>query len=142
MTIHAERLVPAVGSLLLAATIIGCASQREAERAAAQTQPAAAALIQARASITEAEQAGAIEFGAPQLALAREKLRAADEATADGDAERAHRLAVEADLDADLAIAITRHRETQQLVAEVREGLRTLEQESQRETERGLLLQP
>jgi hypothetical protein len=89
-------------------------------------------LAQARASLTEAEQAGAAQYGNAELALARDKLRAAERAAEDGDLERASHLAVEADLDADLAAAKTRNAETQELVTEVRAGLRTLEDELRR----------
>jgi hypothetical protein len=91
-------------------------------------------LMRARASITEAEQAGAAQFGSRELTLAREKLRAAEEAAEDGEEERARELAVEADLDADLAAAKTRNQQTQALVTEVRSGLRTLEDELRRDT--------
>jgi hypothetical protein len=59
-------------------------------------------------------------------------LRAAERAAEDDDFELAQQLAVQADLDADLAVATTRNRETQQLVTEVRAGLQTLEDELRR----------
>ena len=49
-----------------------------------------------------------------------------------GNSEQARRLAVEADLDADLATAITHNQQTQALLTEVRSGLRTLEDELRR----------
>ena len=82
--------------------------------------------------VIEAEQAGADRFGSAELSLARDKLRAAEDAADDGAAERAQRLAVEADLDADLAAAITRNQQTQALVSEVESTLRTLEDELRR----------
>jgi hypothetical protein len=91
------------------------------------------ALARARASLADAEQAGAAEFGNAELARARDKLRDAERAAEDDDdLERAAQLAVEADLDADLAIAKTRNGQTQALVTEVRSGLRTLEDELRR----------
>jgi hypothetical protein len=127
-----QRVVLLFGLLLFTAVVMGgCASNR-ADRSAAGESPIATELMRARASITEAEQAGAAEYGGAQLALAREKVRAAEEAVDDGELERARRLAVEADLDADLAAAITRNRETQALAAEVQSGIRTLEQELER----------
>lgn len=89
-------------------------------------------MARARASLASAEQAGAADFGNAELALARDKLRTAERAADDGDTERATQLAIEADLDAKLAAAKTRNGETQELVTEVRSGLRTLEDELRR----------
>jgi hypothetical protein len=75
---------------------------------------------------------GAAQYGNAELTLARDKLRAAERAAEDGDQERAQRLGYEADLDADLAVAITRNQQTRALVTEVRSGLRTLEEELRR----------
>jgi hypothetical protein len=120
--------------LCIGATLVGCAGSSADRRDGRNsgTPPAQAEIMQARASIEEATQAGATEYGSAQLALAREKLRAAEDAAADDDVDRARRLAVEADLDADFAAAISRNRETQRLASEVRDGLRTLEQELER----------
>ena len=125
-----QRNVLLLGLLVLSAAAVGCANNAEVSRAA--TPAYESDLMRARASVAEAEQSGAAEFGNAQLALARDKLRAAEEFADDGDFERARRLAIEADLDADLAVAITRNRETQQLVTEVRSGLQTLEDELRR----------
>lgn len=126
MSRHQQRVVLLFGLLLISAVLLGCANN-EPVAAAAYTQD----LARARASITEAEQAGADQFGSAELARARDKLRAAENA-ADDEPERAQRLAVEADLDADLAAAITRNQQTQALVAEVQSTLRTLEDELRR----------
>jgi hypothetical protein len=122
-----QRVVLLFGLLLISAVVLGCANNGRVETAAYEGD-----LERARNSIAEAEQAGAAEFGGPELALARDKLRAAERAAEEDDGERARRLAVEADLDADLAVAIKRNRETQELVTEVRSGLRTLEDELRR----------
>jgi hypothetical protein len=135
-----QRLVTLVGALVVSATLAGCAGSSNDRRddrdrggrRSSNVPPAQAELTQARASIDAATQAGATEYGSAQLALAREKLRAAEDAAADDDVERARRLAIEADLDADFAAAISRNRETQQLAGEVRDGLRTLERELER----------
>jgi hypothetical protein len=116
-----------LGLLVISVVVLGCANQDRVETAAYQQE-----LARARASITEAEQAGAAEFGSAELALARDKLREAERAIEDGAGERARRLAVEADLDADLAAAITRSEQTQALATEVQAGLTTLEQELRR----------
>ena len=128
------RVVPLVGLVLISAATLGCANNnRVANRDGRDAVPAYEQdLARTRASIAEAEQAGAAEFGNRELALAREKLRAAEEAAEDGDVQRARELAVEADLDADLAAAVTRNQQTQALVTEIRAGLRTLEDELRR----------
>jgi hypothetical protein len=128
MNRHQQRVALLFGLLLISAALLGCANSPERVAAPAFEQD----LARARASIDEAEQSGAAEFGGPQLTLARDKLRAAEDAAERGATERAQQLAVEADLDADLATAITRNRQTQALVAEVESGLRALEGELRR----------
>jgi hypothetical protein len=160
-----ERVVLLGGIWLATAAMLGCANnranERDDDRAEARddrrdddrndnradarriSSPEAlrGAISTARASIADAERAGGNEYGGAQLALAHDKLRAAEEAAQDGEIERGRRLAVEADLDANLAMAIARNRETQALVIEVREGLETLEQEVQRGSARPAPLQ-
>lgn len=125
-----QRVVLLFGLLLISVVVLGCANNTSVSRG--DSPGYESDLARARASLAEAEQSGAAEFGNAQLALARDKLRAAEQAADDGDIERAQRLAIEADLDADLAAAITRNRQTQQLVTEVRSGLQTLEDELRR----------
>jgi Domain of unknown function (DUF4398) len=122
-----QRAVLLLGLLLFSAALLGCANNNEVATSVYEQD-----YSRARASIAAAEQAGAAEFGNAELALAREKLRAAEDAAEDGAIERAQRLAVEADLDADLAAAIARNQQTQSLVSEVRSGLSTLEDELRR----------
>jgi hypothetical protein len=122
-----QRAVLLLGLLLFSAALLGCASNSEVATTVFEQD-----LARARASVAEAEQAGAAEYGNAELALARDKLRAAEDAAEDGALERAQRLAVEADLDADLAAAITRNQQTQELVGEIRSGLDTLEDELRR----------
>jgi hypothetical protein len=131
MSRHQQRVVLLLGLLLISAAMLGCANNRVAEERAIPL-PYEQDLVRARTSVREAEQAGADEFGGPQLTMARDKLRAAELAAEDGAGERAEQLAVEADLDADFALAITRNRQTQALASEVRSGLRALEEELQR----------
>jgi hypothetical protein len=125
-----QRVLMLLGLLMISVIVVGCAGGNRVSRADIPAYEND--LANARASLAEAEQAGAAEFGNAQLALARDKLRAAEQAADDGDIERAQWLAVEADLDADVAVAITRNRKTQQLVTEVRAGLETLEDELRR----------
>jgi len=127
MNRHQQRVMVLFGLLLVSAALLGCANNGRVPPAAYEQN-----LARARASIAEAERAGAAQFGSAELALAREKLRAAERAAEDGSAELAERLAVEADLDADLAVALTRNQQTQAAAAEVRAGLRTLDDELRR----------
>ena len=132
MNRYHQRVMLLLGLLLIGAAMLGCASNRAEETTRALPSPYEQDLIRARASIAEAEQAGAEEYAGPQLTLARDKLRAAELAFNDGGGERADQLAVEAGLDAELALAITRNRQTQTLVTEVQSGLRALEDELRR----------
>jgi hypothetical protein len=132
MNRHQQRVVLLFSLLLISAALLGCANNPPAEASAAAGAAYEDELDRARASIAEAQRAGAEEHGRAQLTLAREKLRAAEDAVEDGEAERARRLAVEAGLDADLAMAIARNQQTQALVAEVQSGLRTLEEQLRR----------
>jgi len=123
-----QRVVMLVALLTISAVVLGCANNSRVE-----TQPTYEAdLMRARTSVADAERSGAAEFANPELTLAREKIRAAERALEEDEIERAQRLAAEAVLDADLAAAVARHRETEQLAAEVRSGLQTLEQELER----------
>jgi Domain of unknown function (DUF4398) len=132
MNRHQQRVVLLFSLLLISAALLGCAGNRSITGSAASAVAFEQDFERARASIAEAEAAGAEELGRPQLTLARDKLRAAEDAVEDGESDRARRLAVEATLDADLATAITRNEQTQALVTEVRSGLRTLEEELRR----------
>ena len=125
-----QRVLMFFGLMVVSALVLGCANNARTSRA--DIPGYERDIARARASLAEAEQAGAADYGSAQLALARDKLRAAEQFADDGDTERARRLAIEADLDADLAVAITRNRETQQLAAEVQSGLQTLEDELRR----------
>ena len=133
MNRHQQRVMLLFSLLIISAALLGCASNRAAEQTTrVGSSPYEQDLVRARASITEAEQAGAAEFGGPQLTLARDKVRAAELAFDDGAGERADQLAVEAGLDAELALAITRNKQTQTLVTEVQSGLQALEDELKR----------
>jgi hypothetical protein len=123
-----QRVVMLFGLLVISAIVLGCANNSRTETAALFADD----FERARESIAEAEQAGAAVYGGPQLALARDKLRDAENAVEEGESERARRLAVEAALDADLAVAINRSRETQALATEARSSLQTLEEELRR----------
>ena len=117
----------------------GCASDSGSRRGEAdsrrdsQSQAAYQEVLErAQASLAEAERAGAGEHGSADLNRAREKLNAAQRAAEDGDAARAERLVVEAELDADVALATARNQEAQAAVDELEASLRTLEDELRR----------
>ena len=77
-----QRVVLLFGLLLISVAMLGCANNQERAETAAYQQD----LVRARASIAEAEQAGAARFGSAELALAvrsglttlEEELRRAD----------------------------------------------------------------
>ncbi|HZF27741.1 MAG TPA: DUF4398 domain-containing protein [Gammaproteobacteria bacterium] len=121
-----ERFRNASTPLVLAACLVaaGCAAERSL--------PKPEDLTRATASVEAAEKAGAYEHANVEMAQARRKLSSAQRALADGDRDVAARLAVEADLDAQLAMAKARSHETQAAVAELHENIRTLQEELRR----------
>lgn len=87
------------------------------------------ALARAEASIEQAEQSGAREYGGAELSAAREKLRTARMAADEGDQAVARRLAEQAALDAELAGAMTRNRKAEASVEELDRSIETLREE-------------
>jgi hypothetical protein len=114
-----------VGCALALLALAGCAGNRAAPEYQGDLQ-------RAGRTVAEAEQEGAYQYGGAELNLAREKLRAAERAAEEGEDEEAQRLATEAELDAQLAMAISRNQQTQAAVQEVRESIRTLQEELRR----------
>jgi hypothetical protein len=117
----------------------GCAGESASRRGDADSGRQARAeaayqeeLERAEVSIAEAERGGAYQHGAADLNRAREKVNAARRAAADGDWIRAERMVVEAELDADLALATARNEETQAAANELQESIRTLDDELRR----------
>jgi hypothetical protein len=98
---------------LVALVLGGCAS----------APPATDKLAIAKRSIERAEQAGATQSAPTELSQARDKLAAADKASADHDAKTAVRLADQADVDGRLAeaaaVAARSHRAATELDASV-----------------------
>jgi hypothetical protein len=90
----------------------------------------------AESSIAEAERAGAYQHGSADLNRARDKLNAARKAAAEGDEVVARRLAVEADLDADVALATAHNQEMQAAANELQESIQALQQELRSNDER------
>jgi glycerol-3-phosphate dehydrogenase len=118
-------------ALIVASGCAGNSSSRRAETAEYQD-----LFERAEASIAEAERAGAYEHGSADLNRARDKLNTARKAAEDGDEVAAEWLAVEADLDADVALATARNQEMQAAVSELQDSIQTLQQEVRRNEER------
>lgn len=114
----------AVAAMMLAGIALvamsACASQPDRPEAE---------LARAEASIELAERAGAVEYGASELATAREKLANARAAAERGDRELAKRQAEEAAVDAELAAAISRNREAENAVKEINDSIDALREE-------------
>lgn len=86
-------------------------------------------LARAEASIEQADQSGAREYGATELDSAREKLAKARAAADSDENVAASRYAKEAAVDAELANAITRNRKAEAAVEELNRSIETLRQE-------------
>jgi hypothetical protein len=114
----------------------GCAgnSQRRADRGDDETYRDD--FVRAEASIEGAQRLGAFESGGAELTRAREKLDAARRASEEGEAEVAQRLAIEANLDADLAVATARNQEAQSAVSELQQSIEALQDELRRSEQR------
>lgn len=107
----------------LAALVAACASNEERPTGE---------LARARTLVDQARQSDAQQFASADLQNAQDKLRQADSAA---DKERyadARRLAVEASLDAELAVAKTRTGKAEAAAEEVAASLSTLQQEAAR----------
>ena len=88
-------------------------------------------IARAEATVENAAGTGAAEFASTELDSAREKLVQAKLAEEQGDEELAARLAEEAEIDAQVAMARAEHAEAEEAVREVREGTETLRRELQ-----------
>ncbi len=118
---------------------------RQAGRAAAATLLVAAVscssgptptadLAGAHTLVAEAEQSGAQQFASSNLEAARSELRQADQDAASDKPVLATRLAQEASVDAELALARTRSGKAEQALREVDSGTATLRSESERQS--------
>lgn len=86
-------------------------------------------LARAEASIEQADQTGAREYGATELDAAREKLALARAAADNDENVAASRYAKEAAVDAELAMAVTRNRKAERALEELNRSIETLRQE-------------
>jgi hypothetical protein len=93
-------------------------------------------IARAEASIEQAQQSRAQQFGASELNAAQDKLAKARTAADNNDNLMAARYAEQATLDANLAIAITRNRQAQLSVEELNRSIETLRQEISRNQSR------
>ncbi|HEX6998150.1 MAG TPA: DUF4398 domain-containing protein [Gammaproteobacteria bacterium] len=118
-----KTTIAASAVMLAAAMAAGCAGN---------DQLPSPGFTQAQASIDQAEQANAQRYASQELNMAREKLDQAREAQEDGDDELAGRLAMRAQLDAELAAATASNQEMQMAAAELRETIETLRSEVSR----------
>ncbi len=130
-------------SKLMRNVLAGCAAVLAASGCAGSSERADAgayrdSLVKAEASVDAAEKAGAYESGSADLNRAREKLAAARKASEAGDEEVAQRLAIEADLDADVASATAQNQELQDALSELQQSIRTLQDEVRRNEQRRL----
>jgi hypothetical protein len=117
---RADTAMKSFLTLLPFAALVGCASSPDRPFQE---------LARAEASIEQAERSGAREYGAEELDSARDKLARA-KAAADGDDNlAAARYAREAAVDAELAGAIARDRETDLAVEELNKSIETLREE-------------
>jgi hypothetical protein len=98
----------------------GCASSPE---------PSDAQIVKAETSIEHAASSDAPEYAAASLDNARKKLTAAKIAAENGEEKESLRLAKEAEIDAEVAVALAEQAEAEESLREVREGIDTLREE-------------
>jgi hypothetical protein len=89
-------------------------------------------MTRARTLIEQAEKQNAQEFAAAELEQARDKLDHADRAAQEGREAEAERLAMQAALDAEYAVAKASNGEAQKSAGELDQSIETLRQESSR----------
>ena len=121
-------------SLILAACIAAAASLATG---CAGTPEPTKQLVAARQALTAAEQAQAVEHAADLMTESRTKLGLAEAAAKDDEMEQAGRLADEARVDAELAIAQATAIKAEAVNDEMRQGNETLRDEMQRQNAGG-----
>jgi hypothetical protein len=89
----------------------------------------------AKSSLQRAEQSGAPEFAAVEMAAARDKLARAERALADHNKLSATQLAEQADIDAQLAEATAQWHKSHKAALEFDSSMQALRQESLRSTQ-------
>ncbi len=116
------------GAIAGAVLALGCA-------ACASTPVPNEKIAVAKASLQRAEQSGAPEFAAVEMAAARDKLSRAEKAAADRDGDSAAQLADQANADAQLAEATAQEKHSAKAAAELDASLQALRNESQRSSQ-------
>lgn len=112
--------------LALGAVLVGCGSSRPP---VAPVQPV---ITSAERAAAEAEQAGASQHAPLELRTARQKIEQAERTLRAGDERVALRLAEQAEVDAELAEAKARTAVAQVAITEIRETIRVLREEIER----------
>jgi hypothetical protein len=102
--------------------------------ACASTPPPTQALQAAELAIGNAEQARVADYASPELSEAREKMAAAKAAVHEENMEKAQRLAEQARVDAELALAKSGTGRANTVNDEMRKSTETIKQEMQRNT--------
>ena len=129
--VHATRpkhtLILAACIAAVASLATGCAGAPEPTRQ----------LVAARQALTAAEQAQAVEHAADLMTESRTKLGLAEAAAKDDEMEQAGRLADEARVDAELAIAQATAKKAEAVNEDMRQGNETLRDEMQRQNAGG-----
>jgi hypothetical protein len=118
--------MPSSAIVVLLLAISGCASSPD--RPVQQ-------MARTDTGIELAEQSGAQDFGAEALARAKEKRSSAEQAAERGDHDVALRLAKEAELDAELAMAQSNRGRAEAALAEINDSIQTLRREVARGVE-------
>lgn len=112
--------------IVLGTVLVGCGSSRPP---VAPVQPV---ITSAERATAEAEQAGAAQYAALELRTARQKIEQAQQMLRAGDDRVALRLAEQAEVDAELAEAKSRTAVSQAAIDEIRETIRVLREEIER----------
>lgn len=100
--------------------------------ACASTKPPMQELAQTEAVINQADQVGAEDYAPLEIREARKKLQQARELEAEEKFEKAQRLAIRAEVDAELAQAKALSEKAQNAVQQLRESIKLLREEIER----------
>lgn len=103
-------------------TLVSCAS----------TKPPMQELAQTEAVINQADQVGAEEYAPLEIREARKKLQQARELESEEKYEEARRMAIRAEVDAELAEAKALSEKAQKAVQQLRESIKLLKEEIER----------
>jgi hypothetical protein len=126
MRIDSRRLTKCVAAFAVTVVALAaCASNPVADEKIAV----------AKASLQRAEASGAPEFAPVELAIARDKLAAAEKANADRKLQPANMLAEQANVDAELAEATAQEHRSHKAAMEFDTSMQALRQESMRSSQ-------